>query len=117
MPAMRTARFDIALPDGTRQAIWPISFKTAALFSDLLLHDMGPTMDEAVTMRQARGSEFRTAPLWGLRLRTRFLHDGRAASVHDAISAHGGEGQIIRDRYLALTEAEQNAVLAFLSKL
>lgn len=80
-------------------------------------HDMGPEMNEVVTMRQAHGSEFRTAPLWGVRLRTRYLHDGRAASYDEAIAAHGGEGSIIRDRYLALTSSDQADLRAFIDRL
>ena len=68
-------------------------------------------------MRQARGSDFRTAPLWGLRLRERFLHDGRARSVHQAIALHGGEASIIRDRYLRTAEWSRRALLSFLRTL
>jgi CxxC motif-containing protein (DUF1111 family) len=68
-------------------------------------------------MRQARGRDFRTAPLWGIHLRTRFLHDGRADTIHEAIVEHGGEAQIIRDRYLALPGHERRALRKFVKNL
>lgn len=115
--SMRTDDFSFTLVDGTEMPLEAISRRYVPSFSDLLLHDMGPEMDEGVTMRQARGSEFRTAPLWGLRLRTRFLHDGRASTYDEAILAHGGEGSIIRDRYFSLQEEDKAKIRAFLSRL
>jgi CxxC motif-containing protein (DUF1111 family) len=94
-----------------------VSKKTAHLYSDLLLHDMGPGLDEQVVMRQAGGRDFRTAPLWGIQLRTRFLHDGRATTIHDAIVEHGGEAEIIRDRYLALDANDQRELVRFVENL
>ena len=61
------------------------------LYSDLLLHDMGRALDDRVVQGSARGAEWRTAPLWGLSSRPRYLHDGRADSIEAAIVAHGGE--------------------------
>ena len=87
------------------------------LYSDLLLHDMGPLLDDKIQQGDATGSEWRTAPLASIRTRQRFLHDGRAASLRDAIFAHGGEGLIVRDRFLELDEAEQQKLFAFLATL
>lgn len=115
--SMRSGDFSFTLVDGTEMPMESISNKYVPSFSDLLLHDMGPEMDEGVTMRQARGSEFRTAPLWGLRLRSRFLHDGRATTYDEAILAHGGEGAIIRDRYLSLQDEDKAKIRTFLSRL
>jgi CxxC motif-containing protein (DUF1111 family) len=58
------------------------------LFSDLLVHDMGPGLADGVTQGQAGPREFRTAPLWGLGQRLFFLHDGRASDLLEAIRAH-----------------------------
>ena len=87
------------------------------LYSDLLLHDMGAALDDKILQGSAIGAEWRTAPLVSLRLRRRYLHDGRAASLRDAVLAHGGEGQIVRDRFLDLDEPDQDAVYAFLAGL
>lgn len=116
-PALRTGDYSVQLPNGTALPVAALSNQVARLYSDLLLHDMGPEFDEKVVMRQARGSDFRTAPLWGLRLRERFLHDGRARSVHQAIALHGGEASIIRDRYLRTAEWSRRALLSFLRTL
>ena len=58
------------------------------LFSDLLVHDMGPGLADGVSQGQAGPSEFRTAPLWGLGQRLFFLHDGRTSDLLEAIRAH-----------------------------
>jgi CxxC motif-containing protein (DUF1111 family) len=62
-------------------------------------------------------SEMRTAPLWGLRLRDRYLHDGRASTLDMAVRAHDGEAAVARDRYTKLTPAKRNALMAFLASL
>ncbi len=87
------------------------------LYSDLLLHDMGPALDDKIVQGDATGRDWRTAPLIGLGLRTRYLHDGRATTLRDAIVAHGGEGEIVRDRFLRLSPTEQADVYRFLDSL
>jgi mono/diheme cytochrome c family protein len=87
------------------------------LYSDLLLHDMGPALDDHVTQGHARGKDWRTTPLWGLASRPRFLHDGRATTIKDAILAHDGEGADAARRFRRLAESERTALLDFLSAL
>lgn len=87
------------------------------LYSDLLLHDMGPALDDKIVQGQATGAEWRTTPLIGLRLRERYLHDGRATTLRDAVLEHGGEAEIVRRRFFELDEDEQRAVYAFLASL
>jgi CxxC motif-containing protein (DUF1111 family) len=65
------------------------------LYSDLLLHDMGPALDDKIVQGNATGADWRTTPLVGLAARRRYLHDGRAATLRDAILAHGGEAEIV----------------------
>ncbi|HRH70135.1 MAG TPA: di-heme oxidoredictase family protein [Flavobacteriales bacterium] len=93
-------------------------------FSDLLLHDMGPGLDDGYTEGSALTSEWRTPPLWGLGLSpdsqggTYFLmHDGRATSIQQAIDAHGGEGQASRDAARQLSNTDRDALLRFLESL
>jgi CxxC motif-containing protein (DUF1111 family) len=114
---MTTGVYQLAIPGGGTIPVDALSNQTVALYSDLLLHDMGAELDDQVTMRQAHGRDFRTAMLWGIRLRERFLHDGRASTVDEAILAHGGEAQIIRDRYTALLPDDRCALLHFLDRL
>lgn len=90
------------------------SGEPALAYTDLLLHDMGPELADQVTQLLASGSEFRTQPLWGVRFTAPFLHDGRAATLDEAILLHGGEAQTIRDAYAALPQADRDAIIAFL---
>jgi uncharacterized integral membrane protein (TIGR00698 family) len=87
------------------------------LYSDLLLHDMGAALDDKIVQGQATGSEWRTTPLIGTRLRDRYLHDGRATRLRDAVLEHGGEAEIVRRRFFELDEDEQQAVYAFIASL
>ncbi len=87
------------------------------LYSDLLIHDMGFELDDKIVQGDAIGTDWRTAPLAGIASRDRFLHDGRATNYRDAIIAHGGEAQIIRDRFVDLSSANQRELLNFLDTL
>ncbi len=90
------------------------------LYSDLLTHDMGDALadDGGATvgrvMGRADGRRWRTTPLWGLRFKSAYLHDGRTNRVHDAVMAHGGEGEIVRGRYEDLSVVDKVALLWFL---
>jgi len=92
-------------------------------FSDLLLHDMGPALADEHNTDNTPATEWRTAPLWGLGMRsidpdhTRLLHDGRANSIHAAIFWHGGEAQLSRQQYLQLDSNSQHFLLNFLKAL
>jgi uncharacterized integral membrane protein (TIGR00698 family) len=87
------------------------------VYSDLLLHDMGPALDDRITQGEATGADWRTTPLLGLGARSRYLHDGRATTLRDAILAHGGEAEIVRNRFFGLSEAERAQVYRFLGGL
>jgi len=103
---MHTGRSDFAALDN----------KPFHPYSDLLLHDMG-SLGDGIEQGNARGREMRTAPLWGLRAITRFLHDGRASTVTDAILGHDGQGRASRDRFTALDDGSKTKLLAFLNSL
>ena len=92
-----------------------LSNKPVNLFSDLLLHDIGT--GDGIEQGEATGSEFRTAPLWGLSRRNRFMHDGGSNTIEKAILRHGGEAQNARDRFGELSPADHDALLAFLDSL
>jgi CxxC motif-containing protein (DUF1111 family) len=114
VPALTTGRSPLAVFD--RVTFYP--------YTDLLLHDMGPELDDGYTEGRATTSEWRTAPLWGLGLagRTqggtpRLLHDGRATSIEEAISYHGGEAAASRTWFNALGATARRQFLAFLNSL
>jgi CxxC motif-containing protein (DUF1111 family) len=87
------------------------------VYSDLLLHDMGPEMADGIQQGLATGSEFRTQPLWGVGAVGPYLHDGRAHTLDEAIRWHGGEGSGSRDRYAALSDADRDDLFEFLLSL
>jgi CxxC motif-containing protein (DUF1111 family) len=93
-----------------------VSGQRAFLYSDLLLHDMGPGLAD-LCKGVAKTSEFRTEPLMGLRFRSRFMHDGRALRLSSAIASHGGEGQEAADKFFRLKQEERQALVTFLSGL
>ncbi len=62
-------------------------------------------------------NKIRTAPLWGLRLRSRLMHDGGSIQVEDAIRRHGGESAKVTEKFVKLKPADQKALLAFLQSL
>ena len=90
-------RRDATNPAHRFQLIWP--------YTDLLLHDMGEGLADHRPTTVASGREWRTAPLWGIGLtetvsgHTRFLHDGRARNLTEAILWHGGEAEAARQRF------------------
>lgn len=99
-----------------------LSNRPVTLYSDLLLHDMGPELADNRPDGDAGGSEWRTAPLWGLRLIRQFLngdafllHDGSARTVEEAIVRHGGEALASRNRFTGLSAADRAALLDYVS--
>ena len=114
-------------------------------YTDLLLHDMGPGLADNLAEGSASGSEWRTAPLWGLGLtknvmlgdlkgndlisiadaqnrtanmqRIGYLHDGRARTIDEAIRWHGGEALNAKNAYEALLPGQRSAVIDFLESL
>ncbi len=93
-----------------------LSEKVVALFSDLLLHDMG-ALNDGIGQGDARPNEMKTPPLWGLRASAPYLHDGRAATVDQAIRRHDGEGRRARERYEALPPQQRQQLLDFLNAI
>jgi CxxC motif-containing protein (DUF1111 family) len=106
VPTLRTGNSPIAA----------LKDKDVAAYTDLLLHDMGPDNAD-ICFGLATPSEFRTEPLMGLRLMTRFMHDGRAETPEAAIARHGGEGAKSRDLFQSLAPGQKGALLAFLKTL
>jgi CxxC motif-containing protein (DUF1111 family) len=92
------------------------NLKEVPLYSDLLLHDMG-ALGDGIAQGSASPTQMRTAPLWGLRTRTVFLHDGRATTVDAAIRAHDGEAAAAAARYVNMPDPERETLLAFLQTL
>ena len=107
----------------------------AHLYSDLLIHHMGPDLADNVTQGLAKGDMFRTTPLWGIGQRIFFLHDGRTKDLLQAIAAHAADDQDVRGssnrgnnyppseatavirKFNALRPVDKQAILDFLRSL
>jgi CxxC motif-containing protein (DUF1111 family) len=105
-------------------AIQGLAYQTIHPFTDLLVHDMGSGLDDGYTEGDAKTSEWRTTPLWGLGLapgvqggNVYLMHDGRAHSITQAIQMHGGEAAVAAGRFNKLTAQDQTAVVKFLQSL
>ena len=116
-----TTNANVQLPSnftgGLTTTIAPLSSQTIFPYSDFLLHDMGPGLADGIPMGQSTGSQWRTAPLWGLSKRLLHLHDGRTSSLTVAIADHGGEASTVISNYNALSPTDQTNLLAFLNSL
>jgi CxxC motif-containing protein (DUF1111 family) len=118
--------------------------KIDGLYSDLLLHDMGPDLSDPAAAIPPGGTSFssggyysggtapgitvssavaelrrewRTPPLWGVNDSAPYLHDGRAATIEEAVRAHGGEAEAAAKRFRELTAIERDSMLTFLATL
>jgi CxxC motif-containing protein (DUF1111 family) len=109
-----------------QSSIPALSNVQAKLYSDLLLHHMGPGLADNISQGQAAGDEFRTAPLWGLGQRIFFLHDGRTEDLVQAIQTHASSGNqqypnseanAVVNNYNHLSNQDQQDLLNFLRSL
>ncbi len=105
-PALRTGRN--AVPALDRKVFYP--------YTDLLLHDLGAERGD-ICFGGAEAAEFRTEPLMGAGLASRFMHDGAARTLEQAIEFHGGEGSASRARFRKLSVKEKAELIEFLKSL
>ena len=114
-PKLITRRDPPGMPEQSRQLIWP--------YTDLLLHDMGEGLADNRPEGRADGREWRTAPLWGIGLtetvngHTRFLHDGRARNLLEAILWHGGEAEAAKRKVIDMPPRDRRNLLRFVGSL
>jgi CxxC motif-containing protein (DUF1111 family) len=111
VPSLRT-RVDHVVPQ--------LANVEAPIYSDLLLHDMGSLLADGLTDGSAGPSEWRTAPLMGLRHFRTYLHDGRARTVKDAVEHHHGPGSEANqsvELFRALTTQQQDLLVLFVEQL
>ncbi|MGE5323603.1 MAG: di-heme oxidoredictase family protein [Actinomycetota bacterium] len=86
-------------------------------YSDFLLHNIGTGDGIVQNGPQDTANKLRTSPLWGLRTKSRLMHDLLSATRQDAILRHGGEATGVTFRYRALTAREKHELLTFLDSL
>jgi len=114
------------LKTGKRHPFAELRDQTIHPYTNLLLHDMGPEMADTLAEARAQPALWRTAPLWGLgslkfvqgsEANVRFLHDGRARTLTEAILWHGGEATTSRQGFESMSKADRDALIAFLNSL
>ncbi|MCA8953616.1 MAG: thiol oxidoreductase [Planctomycetes bacterium] len=114
------------VPEHTTGAVdWHADINELAIrpYTDLLLHDLGEGLADQKRDGDALPAEWRTPPLWGIGLvpvvngHTRYLHDGRARDLAEAVLWHGGEAFASRERFRLAPRPDRAALLAFLSSL
>ena len=127
------------LKTGNKHPVAELRNQTIHPYSDFLVHDMGPGLADELTEGRAGPSFWRTQPLWGLGLlpytqetagemagpnirhgevsRARYLHDGRARTLTEAILWHEGEAANSRSQFEGLSATERRDLLAFLRSL
>jgi CxxC motif-containing protein (DUF1111 family) len=86
-------------------------------FGDFLLHDVGTGDGIVQTGPQDTAGKMRTAPLWGLRTKSRFMHDLASLTLEEAISRHKGEARKVMHDFKALTTTQRQQVITFLKSL
>jgi len=126
-----TACHTASLTTGNTHPLAELRNQTIHPYTDLLLHDMGPGLADSLAEGRAAGQMWRTQPLWGLGYlpyvgsgtlqgsaqSVRYLHDGRAGSLLEAIEWHDGEAQASRLRFEALSTQDRGDLMAFLNSL
>ncbi|MDM0066755.1 di-heme oxidoredictase family protein [Variovorax sp. J31P207] len=118
-----TACHAATLQTGRTHRFAELRGQTIRPYTDMLLHDMGAELADTYPQGRASQQEWRTPPLWGLGLvekidaKVRYLHDGRARTLEEAILWHGGQGQASRDRFKAMDADDRRKLIDFLRSL
>jgi CxxC motif-containing protein (DUF1111 family) len=130
-----TTKSNVTLPTnftgGKTAVINALSVQPVNLFSDLLIHHMGPGLADCMQFGQAQGDQWKTTPLWNLSSRTVYLHDGRTTDLPTAIQLHqsfagaaacgntypDSEANAVIDNFNALSPGDRNTLLGFLGTL
>ena len=115
--SMTTAPAGTVLNGGTYTVPDALGNRTIHPFGDFLLHDVGTGDGIVQAGPQDTAAKLRTAPLWGLRMKARFLHDLASMTLEDAIRRPGGEAMRVERRFQNLTSSEQEQLIAFLRSL
>ena len=117
VPTIVTAPVGTIINGGTFVIPPALGNKVIHPFSDFLLHDVGT--GDGIVQNGGPDSQYklRTPPLWGLRARTRFMHDLQSLTLPQAIRRHGVEAQSVIDYVNSLSATEQGQLIAFLNSL
>jgi CxxC motif-containing protein (DUF1111 family) len=117
IPAILTARPDVEINGGEFTVPTGLGFKIIRPFGDFLLHDIGTGDGIRQNGPESTRLKLRTAPLWGVRTRTRLLHDGSALTIQAAIEAHHGEADAVTTAFAHLNANQRKQLIMFLESL
>jgi CxxC motif-containing protein (DUF1111 family) len=117
VPAILTAPMDTVINGGQFTVPDSLGFKVIRPFSDFLLHDIGTGDGIVQNGGQTTRLKVRTPALWGVRTRTRLMHDGDTRTLADAIGRHGGEATAVKTAFNALTTNQKKQLIMFLESL
>jgi CxxC motif-containing protein (DUF1111 family) len=116
-PSMVTAPIGASFAGGAFVVPTALGNRTIRPFGDFLLHDIGTGDGIVQNGGQTTAYKIRTAPLWGVRIKTRLMHDGKSNTFEQAILRHGGEAAAVRGRYFQLAQDDRTKLVAFLRSL
>ena len=117
IPSIRTAPVGTVINGGQFTVPAALGDKTIHPFSDFLLHNVGTGDGIVQNGGPTTRNKLRTPPLWGLRTRSRLMHDGQSLNLNSAILRHGGEASLVTRSYQRLGNSERNQLLIFLRSL
>ena len=117
METLITAPAGTVLNAGAYRVPEALGNKIIHPFGDFLLHDVGTGDGIVQGGPPDTANKMRTAPLWGLHIKSRFMHDNASLTVSDAIQRHRGEARLVIERFKALSALEQQQLLTFLKSL
>jgi len=115
--SMTTAPAGTAINGGALKVPVALGGKVIHPYSDFLLHNVGTGDGIVQNGPQDTANKMRTSPLWGLRTKSRLMHDLLSVTRNDAILRHGGEAQFVTNNYRALSTAQKNRLMVFLNSL
>jgi CxxC motif-containing protein (DUF1111 family) len=115
--SMTTAPAGTAINGGTFTVPPALGSKTIHPYSDFLLHNIGTGDGIVQNGPPDTANKMRTAPLWGLRAKSRLMHDLLSMTRQDAITRHQGEATGVINNYRSLTQSQKNQILTFLNSL
>jgi CxxC motif-containing protein (DUF1111 family) len=115
--SLTTVPAGTVLNGGTFVVLDALGSKVLHPFSDFLLHDVGTGDGIVQAGPQDTAQKLRTAPLWGLRMKARFMHDLASLTPEQAILRHGGEARHVKHQFRALTKSDQQTLIVFLRSL
>jgi CxxC motif-containing protein (DUF1111 family) len=117
VPTMTTDRAGTKINGGAYTVPEALGSKIIHPFGDFLLHDVGTGDGIVQAGPQDTANKLRTPALWGLHIKSRFMHDLGSLTLSEAIQRHSGEAQGVTTRFNGLTPQEQQQLLTFLRSL